>query len=163
MASVKNYFASTSPLEQDSSHEYRRRFLRHGFSLCTLAFLIAPFLPLYANPRAGLATHLIGITTGILLMAVGLAFPYLSLSEFLAQVIFWLLVPSFYVGFAGEFLGALFGLTKMFPITGQGFTGGATWMETGVSIANKGITVTTILGCIIIIYGLRRVKKVTLL
>lgn len=160
MASLTNYFTSTSPLEQNLSHEYRRRFLWHGFFLCTLAFLIAPFLPLYTNPRAGLATHLIGITTGILLMAVGLAFPYLSLSEFLAQVIFWLLVPSFYIGFACQFLGALFGLTKMFPITGEGFTGGAAWMEIVVSIATKGITVTTILGCIIIIYGLRRVNKV---
>jgi hydroxylaminobenzene mutase len=143
-------------LEENFVNQYRRRFLWHGFFLCFLGFIVPLFMPLYANPRTGLATHLLGITSGLFLIGVALSLPYLRIPQWIAKVKFWLLLISSYVGLVAEWLGALFGLKKVFIITGEGYTGGTLWMETGVEVAIKTITIFILVSCFIILFGLRR-------
>jgi hydroxylaminobenzene mutase len=150
---------SPSFMDSIQSEDLKRSLLWHGIFLCTLGFIAGLFLPLYANPRAGLATHLLGITQGLFLAIVGLIYPHLKLSFTLARVNFWMLLISAYVGMVGEFMGAAFGLTKVFIITAQGFPPGSPWMENTVEIAIKGISTFILLSCFIILYGLRRIKS----
>ncbi len=146
-------------MDSIQSEDLKRRLLWHGILLCTLGFIVGLFIPLYVNPRAGLATHLLGITQGLFLAVVGLIYPYLKLSFKLARVNFWMLLISAYIGMAGEFTGAAFGLTKVFIITAEGFPPGSAWMENTVEIAIKGISSFILLSCLIILFGLRRVKS----
>lgn len=145
-------------LNEEERQEYRRRFLWHGFLLFILACITITFFPLYTNPNAALAAHKIGLMLGIFFMSVGLAFPYLQFSKLLALLTFWLLIVTAYVGLGGQVLAAIFGLTKGFPFSGVGAPGGSLWMEIGVDIANKSISVLLLLACGFILFGLRRIK-----
>jgi (hydroxyamino)benzene mutase len=146
-------------LDENFVNEYKRRFLWHGFFLCFLGFIVPLFMPFYANPRTGLATHLLGITSGLFLMGVGLTLPYLKISQWIAKVKFWLLLVSSYIGLVAEFLGALFGLKNVFIVTGKDSLGGALWLEIGVEVSIKTITAFILVSCLIILFGLRRIKE----
>lgn len=149
---------SKTLLNQYEIEEYRRSFLWHGFFLFFLGCIIPLFIPLYTNPRAGLAAHTIGLSLGTFLICVGLALPYIQLSKLLAKVTFWFLLLSSYVGLGSQVLGAAIGLTKTLLITAKGFPQGPLWIETSVEIAVKVITSFVFFACIIILFGLRRVK-----
>ncbi|BAZ41887.1 hydroxylaminobenzene mutase HabB [Calothrix sp. NIES-4101] len=136
------------------SEDFKRRLLWHGILLCTIGFIAGFFIPLYVNPRAGLATHLLGITEGLFLAVIGLCYPQLKLSFRLAKANFWMLVISAYVGITGEFLGATFGLTRVFVVTAQGLPETNKLMETIVEISIKSISILVILSCLITLYGL---------
>jgi hydroxylaminobenzene mutase len=139
--------------------QIKRQLLWHGIFICTLAFIIGLFIPLYANPRAGLAAHVLGITEGMFLAIIGFVYPQLKLSFFLAQSNFWMLIISAYVGLLGQFLSAAFGLKRILVITGAGMAEGNVWMETSVEIATKGISVLLIAACAIVLFGLREGEK----
>jgi (hydroxyamino)benzene mutase len=148
-----------STLNHEQNEIFKRRFLWHGIFICTLGFIIGLFIPLYANPRAGLAAHTLGITEGIFLAIIGLVYPQLKLSFSLAQTSFWMLIISVYVGLLGQFLSAAFGLKKILVITGTGMSEGDFWIETGVEIATKGISVLLLIACAIVLFGLRKTEN----
>lgn len=150
---------SSSLMDNSQSEDFKRRLLWHGIFLCTLAFIVGLFIPLYTNPRAGLATHLLGITQGIFLAVIGFCYPQLKLAFWVARANFWMLLISAYVGMIGEFLGAVFGLTRVFVITAMGLPESITWLETSVEIAIKGISSFILLSCFIVLYGLRKTKS----
>ncbi len=152
---------SSSVISKSQSEIYRRNLLWHGFFVSTLGFISGMFIPLYANPRAGLATHTLAIAQGMFLSVTGLTFPYLNIPPWMATMTFWLLVISAYVGVSGEFLGAVFGLTKILVITAKGLPQGPIWMETIVEISTKAISVFILLACGFILFGLRPTKSVT--
>jgi (hydroxyamino)benzene mutase len=143
-------------MDSIQSEDFKRRLLWHGIFLCTLGFIVGFFIPLYANPRAGLATHLLGITEGLFIAVIGLSYPQLKLPYWVAIANFWMLLVSAYVGIFGEFLGATFGLTRVFIITAIGFKETIPWLETVVEVSIKGISTLIILSCFIVLYGLRK-------
>jgi (hydroxyamino)benzene mutase len=151
----------SSMMDSIQAEAFKRSLLWHGIFLCTLGFIVAFFIPLYANPRAGLATHLLGITQGVFLAVMGLSYPQLKLSLLLGRINFWMIVISAYVGMIGEFLGAAFGLTRVFIVTAVGLPGGIPWLETSVEVAIKGISLFILFSCFIVLYGLRGTKNDT--
>jgi (hydroxyamino)benzene mutase len=146
-------------MNNEQSEIFKRRLLWHGIFLCTLAFIIGLFIPLYANPRAGLAAHVLGITEGMFLAIVGFVYPQLKLPFSLAQTSFWMLIISAYVGLLGQFLSSAFGLKRILVITGTGTAEGNFWMETSVEIATKGISVLLLIACAIVLFGLRKTEN----
>ncbi|MEH2458930.1 hypothetical protein [Nostoc sp.] len=151
--------APSSLMDSIHSEAFKHRLLWHGIFLCTLGFIVGLFIPFYANPRAGLATHLLGITQGLFLAVIGLCYPQLKLPLWVAKANFWMLLISAYLGIIGEFLGAVFGLTRVFVITAMGLPEGIPWLETGVEIAIKGISSFIIFSCFIVLFGLRQSKS----
>jgi (hydroxyamino)benzene mutase len=143
-------------MDSIQSENFKRRLLWHGLFLCTLGFIVGFFIPLYANPRAGLATHLLGITEGLFIAVIGFCYPQLKLPYWVAIANFWMLLFSAYIGIVGEFLGATFGLTRVFIITAIGFKETIPWLETVVEVSIKGISSFIILSCFIVLYGLRK-------
>lgn len=145
-----------SPIE---SEILKRRLLWHGIFICTLGFIIGLFIPLYTNPRAGLATHVIGITEGLFIIAIGFCYQEVKLQLWVAKLNFWLLLVSGYCGLLGEFLGATFGVNRILVITAMGLPESYAWLETSVEIVTKTISVFIFLSCFIILYGLRGNKS----
>ncbi|KAB8320741.1 hypothetical protein SD81_004070 [Tolypothrix campylonemoides VB511288] len=148
----------SSEMNGIQSEAFKRGLLWHGIFICLLGFLAGLFLPLYANPRAGLATHLLGITQGVFIAVIGFSYPQLKLPLWVARANFWMLLISAYVGMIVEFLAAAFGLSRMFIITAMGLPEGIPWLETSTEIAIKNISILTILSCFIVLFGLRQTK-----
>lgn len=151
----------TPSTEMDSiqSQDLKRRLLWHGIFICTLGFISGMFLPLYANPRAGLATHAIAITQGMFLAIIAFSYPQLKLSLWIARLTYWLLLISAYIGLLGQLLAAMFGLSRMFLITAHGLPEGIPWMETSVEISTKAVSNFLLIACFIVLYGLRKTKS----
>ncbi|BAZ22907.1 hydroxylaminobenzene mutase HabB [Kalymmatonema gypsitolerans NIES-4073] len=149
----------SSEMNSIQSEAFKRSLLWHGIFICLLGFVAGLFIPLYANPRAGLATHLLGITQGVFIAVIGLSYPQLKLPLWVARANFWMLLISAYVGMIVEFLAAAFGLSRMFLITAMGLPEGIPWLETSTEIAIKNISILTILSCFIVLFGLRQIKS----
>lgn len=149
----------SSLMDSITSNDFKRRLLWHGVFLCTLGFIAGLFIPLYANPRTGLATHLLGITQGLFLAVIGLSYPQLKISTWLARVTYWLLFVSAYVGMLGEFLGAAFGLSRTFIVTAKGLPEGILWLENVVDTSIKTISLFVFFACFVVLYGLRKTKS----
>lgn len=145
-------------LSQNQSEEYRRRFLWHGFSLFVLGCIAPLFIPFYANPRGGLSAHTLGVTTGLLLMAVGMAIPYASMTQLRAKLTFWFFVPSAYTGLTIQVFAAIFGLTQSFVVTAKGYPGGQFWMEILATVGLRSISVFTLLGAFMMMFSLSQAK-----
>ena len=57
----------------------KRGLIRHGITLFLVGLLTGFIIPLTANPRAGLASHLEGVMNGTFLLALGCAWSELRL------------------------------------------------------------------------------------
>ncbi len=146
-------------LNEAQKQEYRRRLLWHGLFLFIIGCITITFFPLYTNPNAALAAHKLGLMLGVFLMSIGLTFTHLQFSKTLAFLTFWLLIITAYIGLGGQILAAIFGLTKGFPFSGIGASGGPAWMEISVDVANKTISGLLLLACGFILFGLRPIKS----
>jgi hypothetical protein len=109
-----------------------------------------------AKPKTVLAAHVIGITTGLAAIGVAIALSRARLSDGALRLVAWTLLPSLYLGFLTQWIGGLFGLSRMFIVTAAGQPEGAQWLETVVEYTIKGITPLTILPFLVLLYGLIR-------
>lgn len=153
---------SSSPtpnfLSQFQSEEYRRRFLWHGFSVFSLGCIAPLFIPFYTNPRGGLSAHTLGIMSGLLDIAVGMAIPYGCFTQLRAKLLFWFFVPCGYTGLTIQVFAAIFGLTQSFVVTAEGYPGGMFWMEILATVGLRVISVLILCGAFIMMSGLSKAK-----
>ncbi|HUJ27466.1 MAG TPA: hypothetical protein VLW85_15685 [Myxococcales bacterium] len=101
----------------------RQGLVRHGLTLFLAGLLTGFFVPLAANPRAGLAGHLEGVTNGTFLLALGCAWPLLGLGASAARAVYALVLFGTWANWLGTTLSAVFGTSKATPIAGAGHAG----------------------------------------
>lgn len=89
-----------------------------------LLFLFGLFtgfaLPKFTNPRMGLSSHLEGILNGIFLVALGLLWQRLNLSDTLLSVTFGLAIYGAFANWLATLFAAIWGAGSMMPIAAQG-------------------------------------------
>jgi len=98
----------------------RRQFLRHGFTFLFLALWLGIATAVLPHPRAWLSAHVTAFLTALVLVAVGLAWRELRLTErqrSIARVTAYL---SAYVGLAGNVFAAIVDLPG--PASAPGVT-----------------------------------------
>ena len=105
--------------------EPRRGLVRHGLTLFLAGLLTGFFIPLTANPRAGLAGHLEGVGNGTFLIALGCAWPLLGLAGTAARAVYGLVLFGTWANWIGTTLSAVLGTSKATPIAGAGHAGTA--------------------------------------
>lgn len=66
-----------------------RRLLRPGFALVLIALFTGLVVPQFANPRLGLAAHVVGVFGGTALIVLGIVAPTCSLSPRRQSVLRW--------------------------------------------------------------------------
>ena len=66
-----------------------RGLLIAGVLLLLLGLLTGLGVGAMENPRMGLSSHLQGITNGLLLIGLGLMWPYLNLNALAQKALFW--------------------------------------------------------------------------
>lgn len=131
-----------------------RRFMQWGISLFLLGLLTGFAMPLFANPRMGLASHLEGILNGIFLVALGLIWHKIRLSRRVTTLTFWLAIYGTFANWLATLLAAWWGAGLMMPIAANGQTGNAL-QEAIISNLLLSLSTAMILVCILVLYGLR--------
>lgn len=131
-----------------------RRLLQLGVALFLLGLLAGLAVPSLANPRMGLASHLEGLMNGLFLMALGLMWPKVALSDRLASVTFWLACYGTFANWTATLLAAAWGAGRMMPIAGQGQVG-LDWQERLIQVLLISLGLSMILVCGLVLAGLR--------
>jgi hydroxylaminobenzene mutase len=139
-----------SPVQARLAH----RLLQLGVLLFLLGLLVGLAVPALANPRMGLASHMEGVMNGLFLVALGLLWPRLLLSDRLQAAAFWLAVYGTFANLAATFLAALWNAGEMMPIAGQGHVGG-TGQEAVISALLVSLALADIAVCVLVLSGLR--------
>lgn len=145
-----------SPTLSPDTLIWRRRLIINGAVLLLAGLVAGLTIGLAPNPRTVLAAHVIGLTTGMAAMLVGLLLPYTAINTRWMTVMGWTLLPSLHLGFITQWVGGLGGLSRMFIVTAIGQPEGAAWLETVVEYTIKGITPLTLIPFVILLVGLAR-------
>ena len=121
--------------------------------------LVSGFVgPVVTNPRMGLSAHVGGVLNGMLLILLGLAWPYARLTPRVDRTTAWLLLFSLY-GIRGfTLLGAVFGTSQAAPIAGEGFSG-ARWQEALVTGGLTAAAFAIIAAFTVLIRGFARTRR----
>jgi (hydroxyamino)benzene mutase len=131
------------------------RLLQLGTLLFLLGLLTGFAIPLLANPRMGLTSHLEGVMNGTFLLVVGLLWPRLRLSPLAQVALFWLAVYGTFANWATTLLAAAWGAgASMMPIAGNGLLGSSA-QEATIAALLLSLGVAIVAACGTVLWGLR--------
>jgi (hydroxyamino)benzene mutase len=143
----------TSTLSSRQEH----RLFQLGLLLFLLALLIGLAVPLFAVPRLGLSTHLLGILQGIFLVVLGLLWPKLTLSRTGSSLAFWLAIYGCFAAWAANLLAAIWGAgNTMLPIA-AGRAHGTILQERLISVGLRTAALSLIMLLLLLLWGVRAV------
>lgn len=123
-----------------------------GVLLFFFGLIAGLFVPMMANPRMGLTTHLEGIMNGLFLMLLGLLWQRLELSSRWLAIGFGTVVYGSFANFAAVFIASMTGAGAMMPIAGG--REGAPLVETVISFLLISLALAMLVTCIIVLTGL---------
>jgi hydroxylaminobenzene mutase len=126
-----------------------------GFVLILLALFTGFGMPLFTNPRLGLAAHVVGITGGLILIVLGALAGSFVLGARTAAIMMWSWVYAAYANWAGSLLGAITGASRLTPIAGAG-TAGDSLSEQVVSFLLLSLSLAALVGTVLAVWGFRR-------
>jgi hydroxylaminobenzene mutase len=129
----------------------------YGVLLFSLGLVVGLFIPLIANPRMALSSHLEGIMNGIFLIILGLIWNKLELSPKWLGVAYWLSLYGTYATLIAVLISAIFKSGKMMPIAGG--QEGMPVIEGIVTFMLVTLTLALLAICLIIMKGLYRHMK----
>ena len=134
-----------------------RRQIQLGFVLILVALFTGLGLPLFTNPRLGLAAHLAGITGGLVLVVLGALAGSFKLRPGTLIVMTWSWVYAAYANWLACLVGAITGASRLTPIAGAG-TVGSSMSEAVVSFLLVSLSVAAIVGTSLAAWGFRKVE-----
>lgn len=125
-----------------------------GFVLIFLALVTGFGMPLFRSPRLGLAAHTVGITGGLVLIALGALAARFSLGRRSSAVMMGSWVYAAYANWVASVLGAITGASRLTPIAGAGTTGDPL-AENVVSFLLQSLALAALVGTALAVWGLR--------
>lgn len=128
--------------------------LQLGIALFLIGLLTGLVIPRLSNPRMGLASHLEGVLNGMFLVALGLLWRKLNLSNGWLAITFGLAVYGTFANWLATFLAAFWGAGKLMPIAGMSRQGSSA-EEGAIRFLLTTLSVAMIAVCVIVIVGLR--------
>ena len=134
------------------------RLLQAGVFLFLLGLLTGFAIPMLANPRMGLSSHMEGVLNGMFLIGIGLLWQRLQLSERMLSITFWLLLYGTFVNWLAILLAAIWAAGKTLPIAGLGNVG-TNWQEAVINFMLYSLSVAMVLTCIFVLIGLGKANK----
>ncbi len=147
-------------MENDySGQQAGRRLVRYGILLFFLGLLSGLTVPMLANPRMGLSSHLEGVMSGTFLAVVGLIWPRLRLSKPVYIITFWLAIYGAYANWATTLTAAALGAGQsMMPMSGAGALG-TPIQEAIIKFCLTSMAIAILVTCVILLWGLRGKDK----
>jgi (hydroxyamino)benzene mutase len=130
-----------------------------GFVLILLALLTGFGMPFFVSPRLGLAAHIVGITGGLVLIALGALADKFNLGSRAAAVMMVSWIYAAYANWAACLIGGITGASRLTPIAGAG-TKGTALAEGVVSFLLQSLAVAAIVGTALAVWGFRKAATV---
>jgi hydroxylaminobenzene mutase len=141
----------TAGMKQQAS----RTLVRLGVVLILLGLLTGLIIPELANPRMGLASHIEGVLSGMLLMVMGLVWPRLNLDPGMLRAAFWLLAYGAFANWFNPLLGAFWAAgSSMMPMAGRGHLG-TPLQESIIGFLSVTMALALLCGVVLAFLGLR--------
>ena len=134
-----------------------RTLLIGGTILLFCSLFLGIFLPVFENPRMALSAHQVGITGGLLIVLMGLAWPHANLQGRQACRTTRLLLAGPYLIAISCVCGAVFGTSRATPIAGAGFVG-ERWQEVLVSLGLGIGSIASLIAVYVLLLGFVRRK-----
>lgn len=129
-----------------------------GVLLFLLGLIVGLLVPLFANPRMGLSSHLEGVLNGIFLIVLGLIWNKLALSNRWLNLSYWLALYGTFMNWLGILVAAVFNAGKMLNIAANGKEG-SPFAEGFVAFSLLSLTIAMLVICVTVLIGLRRSRK----
>ena len=126
-----------------------------GVLLFLFGLIVGLVVPLLANPRMGVSSHLEGVMNGILLIMLGLIWGRLQLSEKVLSTTFWLALYGTFVNWFGVLLAAIFDSGAMMSIAANGKQG-PPLIEGLVTFSLLSLSLAMIIVSITVLIGLKK-------
>lgn len=123
-----------------------------GVILFLIGLIIGLIVPVFANPRMGLSSHIEGVLNGMFLIILGLIWNKVDLSNKWLKITFWSAVYGTFANCLGILLAAIFNAGKMLGIAAKGkeghpvIEGIITFSLISLSIAMLFVSVTVLVG-----------------
>jgi (hydroxyamino)benzene mutase len=131
------------------------RLLQIGVALFLLTSLQGFTVPYFTVPNLGRSVHTLTGFTGLMLLALGLAWPKLKLTPTAARVAFWFLIYSALATIAGFVIAGLVGAgSSIIPIAAAGARGSDA-QELLIQLVMYPAAPTGIVSFALILWGLR--------
>jgi hydroxylaminobenzene mutase len=130
-----------------------RRLMWHGMFLFLLGMLTAFIEPHLTNVRMGLAAHLVGVTNGVFLVALGAIWTDVILQPRAKTIAFWTALYGTYVNWLFTVLAAAFGTGAVSPILAPGRSALA-WQEGFVMVGFVSVFIAMLTSSVLVLRGL---------
>ncbi len=134
--------------------------IRAGFVLFTLALITGLAVPAFLNPRMAVAAHLTGVLNALLLIALGLAWGFLTVSPLQAKLTRAAFLFGTYANWGTSCLAAAWGTNRLTPLSGAGFNA-APWKEAVVQVLQVSLALVILAGGFSVVHGLRAKSPTT--
>lgn len=147
----KQYLIKTASIKQRIS----RRLLSLGVLLLLFGLLSGLLIPILANPRMGLSSHVEGVMSGMLLILMGIIWPRLRLGDRAMKVTSLLLIYGAYANWANLLLAAAWAAGgSMMPMASMGLKGTPV-QEMVIGILSVSLALALLTGISQVLWGLR--------
>lgn len=140
----------TAPHERQS-----RQLLLWGAWLLLLGLLTGLLVPVVANPRLGLASHIEGVLNGMLLLILGLLWPRLTLTERWRRVAAICAIYGAFANWASMLVAAVLNAGAQLTVAAEG-RAGSPLAEGIVNFGLVSLTLAMLVAAVTLIVGLRR-------
>lgn len=131
------------------------KLIYYGILLFFFGLIVGLFVPIMANPRMGVSSHLEGIMNGIFLVVLGLIWGKVELSEKWLKITFWLSIYGTFANWFGILFASVFNAGKMLNIAANGQEGSAV-EEVIVNFFLFSLSIAMIIICVAVLIGLKR-------
>lgn len=139
----------------DDLRNHGHRLLQIGILLFLLALLLGLAIPKFTLPRLALSAHLLGITQGIFLVAIGLVWPRLRLTQFQSRIGHSLAIYGCGAAWTANLCGAVWGAgASMVPMAAGGVRGTA-FQELVIKLLLRSAAASLIVLALMMLWGLR--------
>jgi hydroxylaminobenzene mutase len=135
------------------------RLLQIGIILIVYSSVEGFVIPYFGSPRVGLSVHTLGALEGVLLLALGLLWPKLSLGAIASRVAFWCLLYSAVAILGAYTIAAAWGVgNETIVLAGElphGLHHGSAFQETLIKVLSYSSAPTGLAAFALVVWGLR--------
>lgn len=131
------------------------RLIFLGVILFLFGLVIGLVVPLFANPRMGVSSHIEGVLNGMFLIVLGLIWHKIDVSNRWLKITFFLAVYGTFANCFGILVAAIFNGGKMLGIMANGQEGSPI-VEGVIGFSLISLSIAMLIVCIAALVGLKR-------
>ncbi len=145
---------ASSPLERQG-----HRLLQFGILLFLFSSFDGFVIPVLASPRIALSAHTLSALQAVMMLAIGLVWPKLTLGSSASRIAFWTLIYSALAILAAYTIAAIWGVgNETISLMGElphGLTHGTPFQESFIKVLSYSSAPTGLTALGLILWGLR--------